>query len=383
MLLKYLKERENIKLMLLPRFYFTFVCLLFAFLSFGSEAQAGLYGFNHYNPYTLEERILNLSEVPVRLQNYRADMRNNLLMLIRYAKQQKKDFKIIVHEGQDLLTKSLWEYAHEGYNRARKKAQAEDDYFLFHHKFIDTEPERGTQAYDYLHSIDAIVINNLYCGSGYVNPIAKNHHLDMLAIEQCPNEESLNQAKINAIADKKSIYAFINSDTAFQSIGDYDDINDSSKNIYQINEAQNILILNDDSRYSSQEELTDDLSKTNYDIIIIKPLFDYTQRFSADNLRKLHFKKNGSKRLLIAEFNVAEANPKEYYWLNEWHIGHPQWLVRRSLSSEDGVITKYWDIEWRKIISRYFRDILNEGFDGVFLTGIETYKYFEQQNPLE
>ena len=26
---------------------------------------------------------------------------------------------------------------------------------------------------------------------------------------------------------------------------------------------------------------------------------------------------------------------------------------------------------------------LNEGFDGVFFTGIENYRYFEQQNPLE
>lgn len=369
--------------MLLPRIYFGLFCITAAFLSLCSEARADLYGFNHYNPYTLEERILDLSEVPVRLQNYRADMRNNLLMLIRYAKQQQNDFKIIVHEGQDLLTKSLWEYAHEGYNRARKNTDAQDDYFLFHRKFINIEPYRGSAAYEYLHGIDAIAVNNLYCGSGYVSPITKNHHLDLITIEQCSDEESLNRAKINAIADKKSIYGFTNLADAFNSIGDYDNINDSSKNIYNIEEAQNILILNDDSKYTSQEKLTDDLSKTNYDIIIIKPLFDNRQRFSSENLRKLHFKKNGSKRLLIAEFNVAEANPKEYYWLNDWQIGHPHWLVRKSFSSADGIITEYWNMEWRKIISRYFKDILTEGFDGVFLTGIETYKYFEQQNPLE
>ena len=47
------------------------------------------------------------------------------------------------------------------------------------------------------------------------------------------------------------------------------------------------------------------------------------------------------------------------------------------------IITKYWHPEWKKIISRYFKDIINEGFDGVFFTGIENYKYFEDQTPLE
>ena len=59
------------------------------------KAGAGLYGFHHYNPYTKEERILNLEEVPDTIRNYRALMRDNLLMLIRYAKEQKKDFKIV------------------------------------------------------------------------------------------------------------------------------------------------------------------------------------------------------------------------------------------------------------------------------------------------
>ena len=34
-------------------------------------------------------------------------------------------------------------------------------------------------------------------------------------------------------------------------------------------------------------------------------------------------------------------------------------------------------------MSRHFKDILEEGFDGIFFTGIENYQYFEQQTPLE
>ena len=103
-----------------------------------SKADAGLYGFTHYNKSTKEERIIHLNKVPEKIDNYRAKMRANLLMLIRYAKEQNKDYKIVTHEGQDLLTKSLWEYSREGYNRARQQKNAKDDSFLFHknsHRF--------------------------------------------------------------------------------------------------------------------------------------------------------------------------------------------------------------------------------------------------------
>ena len=351
---------------------------------FTQKAAASLYGFNHYNPYTKEESILNLQEVPKHLRNYRSAMRDNLLMLIRYAKEKNPDFKIVVHEGQELLTKSLWEYSREGYNLARIHQGVEDDYFLLNQENFDDEPLLETPAYEYLHSIDAIIFNNIYCGeNNTISKVARNHHLDLISIEYCQNEEALKQAKISAIADGRSIYGFTSLEKAFNTIGDYSMINDTAKNIYNISDAKNILILNDDSLYSSQEELTADISKTNYDIVIIKPLFNYRKRFSPLNLQKMRFKKNGTKRLLLAELNISEANPKEYYWNIKWRIGAPVWLARPSFSNPDSIITRYWAMEWRKIISRYFKDILNEGFDGVFLTGLENNQYFEQQNPLE
>ena len=85
----------------------------------------------------------------------------------------------------------------------------------------------------------------------------------------------------------------------------------------------------------------------------------------------------------MAELNVSEASPSEYYWHKDWKVGSPAWLVRPSFSDKNNIITRYWDAEWKKIISRHFKDIIKEGFDGVFFTGIENHKYFEQQTPLE
>ncbi|MBQ8677864.1 MAG: hypothetical protein IJ529_05300 [Alphaproteobacteria bacterium] len=349
-----------------------------------SSAAASLCGFNHYNSLSREERILNLQEVPLHIRNYRSDMRDVLLMLIRYAKEQKPDFKIVAHAGENLLTKSMWEYSRDGYNRARTAEGVSDDYFLFHDNYFDVEPLRDTAAWEYLNSLDAIAVNNLYCGENvHLSAITSAHNLGLISIEQCASAQDLEQAITSSIADKRSIYGFLDADEAFRTIGDYSLINDSAKNVYNVSDAQNILILNDDSLYSSQEQLADDLSKTNYDIIVIKPLFNYHQRFSQANLQKLHFKKNGSKRLLLAQFDVSEADPREYYWRQEWKTSLPDWAVRASFCNRFGIITRYWDNEWKKIISRYFKDVLNEGFDGVFFTGIENYRYFESQTPLE
>ena len=169
-----------------------------------TKADAGLYGFTHYNPYTKEERILHLSKVPQKLDNYRAKMRANLLMLIQYAKQQNADFQIIAHEGQDLLTKSLWEYDREGYNRARTQENAQDDSFLFHKNYEEQEPLRYTPEYDYLNVVDAVAVNNLYCGKGHENKVAKNHNLSHITIEQCPDNDTMEMARINSSLEKKA-----------------------------------------------------------------------------------------------------------------------------------------------------------------------------------
>ena len=360
-----------------------FVICILLLATFASKTEAGLYGFHTYNPVTREEEILNLKKLPLSILNYRSFMRDNLLMLIKYAKEKNPDFKIIAHEGQDLLTKSLWEYDREGYNRARQHKNAEDGSFLFHSNYQEQEPKRYTAAYDYLNSLDAIVLNNIYCGNGYENKVTKNHNLGLITIENCPDEDALAEAEVQSTLEKRISYIFSDINEAFKTIGNYYQINDSSKNIYNLKDAQNILFLIDDSLYDTKEKLVEDILKTNYDIVIIKPLFANKERFSTEDLQKLHFKKNGSKRLLIAEMNVSEASPDDYFWLKDWQIGMPQWLVRKSFSTPNAIIIKYWDLEWKRIISRFFKDIINEGFDGIFFTGIENYKYFEQQTPLE
>ena len=90
-----------------------------------------------------------------------------------------------------------------------------------------------------------------------------------------------------------------------------------------------------------------------------------------------------ASRQLLARFSVTEAKDTDYYWNNSWKIGSPDWLVRASFVEPRGVITRYWDNEWKNYMSRYFQGIIKSGYDGAFLTGLENHRYFENLTPLE
>lgn len=360
--------------------------IVLAFLSAlaARSAGAGLYGFNSANPYTPEEKILDMKYLPMQIRNYRADMRDNLQMLIDYAKENKPDFKIITHEGQELLYRSAWEDARDGYNLShRKKGSIEDTTFLSRENETPQQPKPDTPEYKYLRSIDAVALNNLFCGDGKEQNITFNNNLGLIGIDYCQSSEAADRAIVRSVLDKKILYVFENPENAFNDIASQPLINDSAKNVNKVADARNILILTDDSRYTSKDRFVQDISRTNYDIVVIKPLFAHTKRFSPEDIRRMQFKKNGSRRLLIAEMNVSEASPQDYFWRDRWKIGAPSWLVRKSFVEPNAVIAQYWNEEWRRIIARHFKDIVATGFDGVFFTGLQNHFYFEQQTPLE
>lgn len=362
-----------------------FLITLFAgLLPVFAHAGTGLYGFDSINPYTNSEKILHMDYLPDSVRNYRADMRDNLLMLVDYARKHNPDFQVLSHEGQELLYKSRWEYELEGYNRVRTlKENANDPVFLFNKDLGNPEPESNTPEYRWLHMVNAVVLNNYYCGRGKEEVITINHNLGHISIEQCTDEEELDKAVVRSILDQKAIYPFTDRSVAFADLASLPMINDSAANINTAQDAKNIAFLLDDHKFSSPEKLIDAISRSNFDIIVINPLFHNHTPYSETDIRSMQFKKNGGKRLLIAAMNVSEASPTDYFWKKRWQQGNPDWLVRSSFVTPNAYITRYWSEEWRQIISRHFKDIVRSGYDGVFFTGIENHLYFEHLTPLE
>ena len=374
--------------MLLLKRHIGALCLYTAAaLAFCPKADAGLAGFTQAHPYTYEEELLKMDVPPLHIDNYREKMRYNLIMLIDYIKQQKPDFQIIAHEGTELLSKSVWESHLEGYNETRAKGEtAQDPSFLISRRDSAkiSEPQVGSLARRYLNSVDAIAFNNIYCGkSNLPQKFLDKHHIRTIAIDNCPDELELDRAIIRSVMDKRLFYGFSNLSNAFNNINLQPLINETAQNVTGVKDANNILFLLDDNNYGHKYDLIAALRETNYDIVVISPLFHQQTPYTAEEISSLQYKKNGTRRLLIAEMNVSEANALAYYWQRDWKIGNPEWLIRASLANENSAITAYWHPQWQRIMAGYFKSIADSGYDGVFFTGIENHNYFEKQLPLE
>lgn len=359
---------------------------LIAALAFIPNAGAGLYGFTSANPYTPEEKILNIGVPPRNVPNFRAEMRDNIMMLSNFAALHNPDFQFIIHEDEELLSKSLWEFHLSGYNAARENSpNAKDPTFLYRLKnsFGQHGGVIGTPPPGYMTNLHGILLNNAYCGSRHINPKLLGSPFKVLSLDLCPDYKSYKIAVRNSVADKSLIQPSMDAGDLFSDIENQVIINENAENIFNIHQAQNFLFLNEEYNYPDKIAVIEKLRNTNFDTIIISPLFQDKTPYTKEDVDALKFKKNGTRRQVFAIMNLSEANPERYYWKKKWKIGNPKWLRRLSFTNKNTVITEYWNDEWRKILSNNFKSILDSGYDGVFLTGLENHKYFEQQLPLE
>jgi len=160
--------------------------LLLAALVFPISAHAGLYGFDEAHPYTPEEKLLSIDVPPHSIKNYRDLLRENVIALSNYAKANRPDFQIMVHEGQDLLTRSLWEYHLDGYLKARNNGEdVSDPSFLLNLKQTspEFEPLVGGRSAEYLKSIDAVVVNNHFCQKFPLNPVIVQNGIKAFSVD--------------------------------------------------------------------------------------------------------------------------------------------------------------------------------------------------------
>lgn len=371
--------------MLIPKKIYGLIIGLFLSIP-ASQALAGLYGFTEGTPLTHEEKILDMPSPPAVIPNYRSLMRDNIEMLVSYAQARKPNFQIILHEGDDILYKGLWEYHLSGYENARGQGKDNSDPSFLSGKDTIIPKEYRLSNHlknEFFKKINAIFFNDLYCTPRKLDKDLLKTDIRLGAISRCPSLDAYDQAVTLSVKENVLFYGFLNTSTAFDYIAGQPIINENARNIFTVKEASNISFLLNNSRYKTREELIRDVRKSNYDIVVIDPIFHDGTIFTPEEVDSMKYKKSGQRRLIISRQNITEAFTKDYYWQEEWNKRLPSWIKRESLSSKDGYITEYWQEEWKKIISQYFRGIVLSRYDGVFLTGINNHHYFESLTPLE
>lgn len=146
--------------------------------------------------------------------------------------------------------------------------------------------------------------------------------------------------------------------------------------VRNLDEVKNFLYLLNPSKFNSKDEYLRALKSSEYDLLIIEPTLNGSF-FTKDEIEQLKYKKNGSRRLVIAYFSIGEAEDYRFYWEKSWSKKLPDWIVEENENWEGNYIVKYWSKEWQEIVKEYQRRLESIGVDGYYLDTIDSFQYFE------
>lgn len=307
------------------------------------------------------------------------------------SKEEKIDYneeKIDYKEEMKTLVKEISEYS---------KAIKEDFIVMIQNAEEVIYNKTETIDYDFLKHIDGIGKESLFFShegndkriedevtnysKGLLN-LYKENHKKVLVIDYCSQEDNIreayNKCKTNDFVsfvanrrelDERPYY--------FESILDenYEDIN-------SLWDVKNFLYLINPRNYSSKEELINEFSQSNYDLIIMD-LFLYDEiSFTKEEIERLKIKNNGGSRLIISYMSIGEAESYRYYW-NRLNAKEKKMLINEENENwEENYLVSYWEELWKEIIIKnddsYINRIINARFDGVYLDVIDAYEFYQQ-----
>lgn len=124
--------------------------------------------------------------------------------------------------------------------------------------------------------------------------------------------------------------------------------------------------------YQLQDADPDDIAQSSYDLMVIDFSRDGSTAaaFSSDDVTSMKGSGDASKRL-IAYMSIGEAEDyRDYFDPNADYIEaeNPDWPGNYKVY--------YWQDNWQAVIDTYLDQIIDAGFDGVYLDIIDAYEYF-------
>jgi cysteinyl-tRNA synthetase, unknown class len=303
--------------------------------------------------------------------DFRQEMRNFVQEISAYARVTDTDFIVIPQNGIELVT--------------------------------DDGLSGGTADTTYLAAISGVGQEDLYYGyysdnvatpstvTNYLTPfldIFKANGKQVMAIDYCSTHTLMdNSYSSNA---SKFYISFAADHRELDNIPDYPatpyGVNNSD--ITALADAKNFLYIINPSQYAVKQDFLDAIIATNYDVVLIDLFFNDGTALTAVDITSLKKKQNGHDRLVICYMSIGEAESYRYYWQSGWHYGNPSWLDLRNPNWPGNYKVQYWDPAWQAIIygntqtngyDSYTKQILDAGFDGVYLDIIDAFEYWESR----
>ncbi len=295
--------------------------------------------------------------------DYRQEMRDFVISISNYAKSYNPNFAIITQNGVEIISLNGEPDGDLAYNYVRAiDGQGQED--LFYGYVNDNEPTPQNENEWLTSFLDRL----------------KNYNKKILVTDYCWDRDKVDDSYQKNF-DKG--YISIATYRDLNSIPEYPEnpFNENENNIYSLAQAKNFLYLINPENFETKEDFISTLEQTNYDVLIIDAFFN-GKPLSYQDVERLKYKPNGSRRLVIAYMSIGEAEDYRYYWKSEWYDNPPEWLEEENPDWAGNYKVRYWYKEWQDIIfgndNAYLDRILNAGFDGVYLDIIDAYEYFEE-----
>lgn len=313
-----------------------------------------------------------LTEIP----NYRSVMRDIVEELAIYARERDQKFIVTTRGGFDLLAWSRREFDLDEIKRDPEAKIASDAIM-----------QVGTPLRLYLQQLDGIILNGQFCAPLRVprDELATMTKLGLklLSIEHCKDPAQAQLALRAAIQANVVSHTDADDTDSFAVIPRTRPSPENPRNVEVLGAARNMLVMLDNAQYDSREEWLAALQATNYDVLITDAFYKGKQNLTKDEVHSLKFKEMGARRLVLARMNIGFAEDERFYWKREWRIGEPSWIQAYAPDRPGHYAVEYWNPAWKAIIGRYFAGIMDLGFDGVVLDGVEAYRRWEFMTPLD
>lgn len=313
---------------------------------------------------------------PLEVPDYRNALRQTVTALGEFARHKNQYFSIVSRGGLGLVVKGEYEVKLEELKRLRTPDGLA----------VPVEPA-GTVMRQYAKLIDGVILDGQFCveiptASAAFVQMLRQTGLTMLSADHCGSVQTLPDAY--RAARRQGIIPHLDAGRGpLQDLSAAVPLNESSENVVTLADARNFLLLDSNSGYPSKKHWLDALQGTNFDILAIDPFYRDVEPLTPQEVRALKFKKLGARRLVLARMDVTHAFDTKYYWKSDWRAGSPRWLELPILSQPGAFEVQYWNTEWQAILGKTFAGIMDLGFDGVVLEGLDVYKSREAGAPIK
>lgn len=297
--------------------------------------------------------------------DYRQEMRDFVQKISIYAKGINPSFEIIPQNGADLVS--------------------------------TTGDETDPPELDYINAIDGIGQEDLFYGynaddratptdenewlSSFLDMAKNNGTVKIMVADYCSTHSKMDNSYSEN--NSKGYISFAANHRELDNIPNYPTQinNENSDDITTLQDAKNFLyLISPDDEYHSKQAFVDAVKTTNYDFIIMD-FFYNEEEYTEAQIEELKQKANGGTRLLICYLSIGEAEDYRYYWQSNWAVGNPSFIEKENPHWQGNYVVRYWEQEWQNIIfgndNSYLKNIIDAGFDGVYLDLIDAFEQFE------